>query len=151
MGAIGIPFDAMNANVGSIKSNGGSEIATKAEIEQNLQDLADGKAVVTGGDVLQGHLTFNASSEIAFDSVADSQTTINELEAELKESQESIAESEQQIARLEKKPSLTEEEQYTLENHKKSGTYPGVRKTNIIPTAIPRAQITAMAESSLIR
>lgn len=120
MGAIGIPFDAMNANVGSIKSNGGSEIATKAEIEQNLQDLADGKAVVTGGDVLQGHLTFNASSEIAFDSVADSQTTINELEAELKESQESIAESEQQIARLEKKPSLTEEEQYTLENHKKS-------------------------------
>lgn len=118
MSAVGIPFDAMNANVGSIKSNGGSEIATKAEIQQNIQDVADGKAIVTGGNVLQGHLTFNASSEIAFDSVEEGQSGISELEAELKESQEDIDYCNRRIAALEKKGNLTAEEQNDIKNYK---------------------------------
>lgn len=119
MGAIGIPFDVYNANVGSIKGNGG-EIATKAEIEKNLQDLSEGKAVQTGDKVLQGHLVFDRQEDIAFDSVEDGQATINELEAELQETQESIASSQKEIARLEKKGNLTEEETNMLNNHKQS-------------------------------
>ncbi len=41
----------------------------------------------------------------------------------------------------------------TLPNRKllSSGTYPGVRNTNRMPTAMPIAQMTAMAESSRTR
>lgn len=120
MGAIGIPFDVYNANVGSIKSNGIGEVASKAEIEQNIQALSEGKQVVTGNTVLKGHLTFDSNAEVAYDSVEESQATINELEAELKESQESVTSSQKEIARLEKKGNLTQEETITLENYKKS-------------------------------
>lgn len=74
MGLFSTPFDVMNANVGSIKGGSG-EIGTKAEIEQNIKDLSEGKAIETGKLTLHG--------AIEFDTVAEGQSSISELESEL--------------------------------------------------------------------
>lgn len=115
MGAVGTPFDVMNANVGSVKSNGAGEIGTTAEIEQNISNLAEGQQVTTGGFVLEG--------QISYDSVAEGESTIAELEAELGESQNKINDMNKEISRLEKKGNLTEQETADLNAYRDEVKY----------------------------
>lgn len=105
MGLFSTPFDVYNANIGSVKGTGG-EIATKAEIEQNLQDLSEGKAVSTGDLTLQG--------SISFDTVAEGQSTISELEGELDISVSKLEAMQEQEKSLSGKQNLTPDEQTQL-------------------------------------
>lgn len=123
MGAVSTPFDVINANVGSVKGNGAGEIGTKAEIEQNLQDLSEGKAVKTGGLLLEGRIEYGEGGEgIAYDT-AEGADVISELESELVESQESVAEYQNNLSKLEKKQNLTTEETEYMQNLKDSIKY----------------------------
>lgn len=115
MGAIGTPFDVMNANVGSVKNNGNGEAATAAEVKQNVTNLAEGQQVTTGGFVLEGGIAYNT--------VAEGQATISELEAELGESQSKIADMNKEISRLEKKGNLTEQETADLNAYRNEVKY----------------------------
>lgn len=115
MGAVGTPFDIMNADVGSIKGNPGGEIGTKAEIEQNLETVAEGKPLVTGEFVLEGG--------ISYDTVAEGEASIAELEAEYSESESKIADMQKEVSRLEKKKNLTEQESEALTNYKNEIEY----------------------------
>lgn len=105
MGLVSTPFDVYNANVGSIKGSGG-EVGTKAEIEQNVQNLSEGKAVTTGDLVLSGG--------IAFDTVAEGQNTISELEAELSDSTTKLKSMQEEVNALSAKKDLTPDEQTQL-------------------------------------
>ena len=105
MGLVSTPFDVYNANVGSVKGSGG-EIGTKAEIEQNIQDLSEGKAITTGDLVLQGG--------ISFDTVAEGQNTMSELESELDLSNEHLESMQSEYNSLSKKKNLSPDEQSRL-------------------------------------
>ena len=109
MGLVSTPFDVYNANVGSVKNSGG-EVGTKAEIEQNLQDLSEGKAVSGGDLVLEGG--------IAFDTVAEGQNTLSELEAELELSNEHLESMQKEFNTLSNKKDLTPDEQTQLSSLK---------------------------------
>ncbi len=123
MSAFGTPFDVMNANIGSVKNNGGSEIGTKAEIQQNIENLAEGKVVETGGQVLQGSITmYDSSGGVAFDTTAEADM-ITELETSLTESQENIEEYTKTLSQLEKKQNLTTEETEYVQRLKESIKY----------------------------
>lgn len=107
MGAIGTPFDVMNAEVGSIKSNGGEfEVATKEEIEANLKYVYEGKQVIVGNSfTLEGRVEYNTAN-------------MSELEAEYSESQAKVDEINSAITQLEKKKNLTPEDTAKLEEYK---------------------------------
>lgn len=105
MGLVSTPFDVYNANVGSVKGSGG-EIGTKAEIEQNIQDLSEGKAINTGGLTLQG--------SVSFDTVAEGQSTMSELESELDLSVSKLDALKEQEKSLSGKQNLTPDEQSQL-------------------------------------
>ena len=102
MGLVSTPFDIMNANVGSVKGTDG-EIASKTEINQNIQDLSESKAISSGDLTLHGG--------IAFDTVAEGQNTMSELEAELDLSNQHIETMQSEYNALNKKKNLTLDEQ----------------------------------------
>jgi DNA repair exonuclease SbcCD ATPase subunit len=107
MGAIGTPFDVMNAKVGSVKTNGGEfKPGTKEEIEAHLKDHYEGKEVITGE-------SFTLEGRIQYDEVE-----MSELEAEYNESQSKIDELSKDVTRLEKKKNRTAEESEQLANTK---------------------------------
>lgn len=106
MGAIGTPFDIMNANVGGAKTTGEFKAGTKEEVEANLKDSVEGKEVITGEN-------FTLEGRIQYDEVE-----MSELEAEYNESQGKIDVLSKDITRLEKKKNRTAEESEHLANAK---------------------------------
>lgn len=87
MGLVGTPFDISNANVGSIKGENG-EIGTKSEIEQNIKNLSEGKAIDTSGFTLQSHISYN--TELGTESgITEHQG--KEIDAEINEQNERIS------------------------------------------------------------
>lgn len=105
MGLVSTPFDVYNANVGSVKGSGG-EVGTKAEIEQNIKDLSEGKAIETGELTLSG--------SVSFDSVAEGQNTISELESELDLSNQHLESMQKELNTLSNKKDLSPEEKSQL-------------------------------------
>ena len=91
MSLVSTPFDIANANVGSVKGGEG-EIGTKAEIEQNLKDLSEGKQVNTGTFTLEGRVEYNIAPD----------TNAAEIEAELKESEAKLSELQNRKAAMAK-------------------------------------------------
>jgi len=123
MGAFSTPFDVMNAKVGGVKNEGGNfEVGTKEEIAKNLQDHAEGKEVITGGNfTLQGRVTMEeGGSGIAFDTAEEGSAQISELEAELKESQASMNKYEKELAKWDGITDLTEDEAAHVESLKQN-------------------------------
>lgn len=106
MGAIGTPFDIMNAKVGGAKTTGEFKAGTKEEVEANLKDSVEGKEVITGEN-------FTLEGRIQYDEVE-----MSELEAEYNESQGKIDVLSKDITRLEKKKNRTAEESEHLANAK---------------------------------
>jgi len=112
MGAISTPFDIMNADVGSMHTEGGNKIATKAEMEENLKNNFEGKGVYTDGN-------FTLKAGISYDTAVD----MSELEAEYKESQEKVSELNGRIGKLEKKANRTQEDEENLRSYKDEVQY----------------------------
>lgn len=135
MGLVSTPFDVYNANVGSVKNSGG-EVGTKAEIEQNIQDLSEGKAVSGGDLVLEGG--------IAFDTVAEGQNTLSELEAELELSNEHLESMQKEVNTLSSKKELTPDEQTKLSSLKDEikyeQDYQSLIKEEIVNTSAKMSQ-----------
>ncbi len=130
MGLVSTPFDIMNAEVGSVKGTGG-EAATKAEVEQNLQDLSEGKAVNTEAFTLEGR--------IQYDSVAAGEHAIGELEAEMNESTKKVETLTKQRDALTAKENLSDNEksdlQYYNDEIKYEQSYQNELKNELVKTS----------------
>ena len=130
MGLVSTPFDVHNAKVGSVKNSGG-EVGTKAEIEQNIKDLSEGK-VVNNGDLL-------LTGGIAYDTVADGESAISELESELDLSNRHVEGMQKEVDVLSKKKNLTEQEKTRLSELKNEikyeNDYQSLLKEEILKTS----------------
>ena len=100
MGLTSTPFDVYNIKAGSIE-NGKTQTKTEAE-----QQTTETKTATGGSFTLQG--------EVAFNTVAEGQSTISELESELELSNGKLNSMQKEAGALEKKQNLTPDEKSQL-------------------------------------
>jgi len=131
MGLFSTPFDIMNAEVGSVKNEGGGDVATTAEVEQNITDLSEGESVSTGSFTLEGKVMYNT--------VADGDVAISELEAEHADSESKIQDLTKQRDKLSSKENLNDTEKSDLQHYNDEiayeKKYQGMIREEIIKTS----------------
>lgn len=114
MGLVSTPFDIHNAKVGSVK-NSGEGIGTKAEIEQNVKNLSEEKTINNGSLLLSGG--------VSYDTVAEGQSAINELEEELDLSDKHIESLRKEANTLSQKKDLSVQDKSRLSDLKSEIEY----------------------------